>query len=96
MKLSLRDEGAFYIFISYSPFTSLYKEVRRGGTDEVKGEMSTGTRTSGRDDEALEATESNAPVGGADSKSQAGSSTRLRAQAQKDGPFNSGEHSTIS
>ncbi len=54
------------------------------------------TLKSGHDGEASGATGSNALVGGADREAQAGSSTRPQVQAQKDGPSNSGEHSTIS
>jgi hypothetical protein len=53
------------------------------------------TRTSGRNGKASRTSGSNAPAVQTDHKDQAGSSTRLLAQAQKDGPSSSSEFPCI-
>jgi hypothetical protein len=54
------------------------------------------TLTSDLEGESLGVTGGNVLVEEADREAQAGSSTRSQAQAPKDSPSNSGEHSTIS
>ena len=72
-----------------SPLTVLYTEVKLQGAHELSIPIS------GQKGEPLGVMGSNVLAREIDQEAQAGSSTRLKVQAQEDGSSNSGELTTI-